>query len=360
MRVNQALAFRAVEICRFTEHKKGRRTYFTVDDEISGMVIDRLNEVIKRFYKVRQADRNSICSQVATLLKNSPPLNVVKIDLKSFYASINESKILNKIQNDRLLCPYTFGLLKSSICSDLNAHQSGLPEGICLSATLSELYLREADQSISKLPGCIYYARFVDDILILTNKCPDYMLKSACRFLEEFAMVHPNKVYTSLQNGNCDFGYLGYRFRRSSRNLEIEISQNKIQRIKTKVALSLLQFNRDHSIEDLFDRIRYITSNVLLQHADRSQPVKSGIFYNYSLLALNPKIADRQMRKLDMFLVRMLKAKRGRFGNCISILSKRDRLNILSNTFRGGFKNRKMCDYDSKRISKIVKPWKYA
>jgi hypothetical protein len=296
---------------------------------------------------------------LAALLINDPRLNVVKIDIKSFYASVNESVVLEKIQADRLLCPYTFSLLKGAICSNTNSHRSGLPEGISLSATLSELYLREADQSISKTPGCVYYARFVDDIIILTNRCPKATLAQACGYLRDFAKLRTGKKYTnSPPSSDVTFDYLGYHFRRRGRSLDIEIAQSKINKIKTRIALSILQFGRDHDLGTLFDRIRYLTSNTLIKHRDRDQPINTGIFYTYSLLP--SRSAERQMRKLDSYLIGMLKAKHGRFGECLNGLSRGNRCEIISNTFRSGFKNRKTCIFDSKRISEITKIWQYA
>ena len=48
--------------------------------------------------------------------------------------------------------------------------KKGIPRGIGISAYLSELYMRDIDIKIKSLEDVIYYARYVDDIIVII--CP--------------------------------------------------------------------------------------------------------------------------------------------------------------------------------------------
>lgn len=361
-RLNQALSLRAFEIGRYTKHIKAGRSFYTADDDLTPEALRRINNILRTFYKVRQSDRNLICSQTAKFLTEAPVPNIVRIDLKSFYSNIKQDLLLDKIAKDRILCPYTFRLLKQAIHPEFNSHEAGLPEGICLSATLSELYLRKWDQEILKASGCLYYSRFVDDILIFTCEDPQIVFRRVESILEGIALINHDKkyIYDSTCNQKADFSYLGYRFRAlpGQKKVEIEIAPKKISRIKTKVVLSILQFGRDQNCGDLYSRLKYLTSNSLLYSHSRAAPIKSGIYYTYPLLT--EQQAERQTRKLDRFLYKTIFSKNGRLGACLSTLNHRDRVCLTKNNFRAGYKNRKTLVYPLDQIEKITKPWRYA
>lgn len=144
-------------------HKKTKPVFSTecISDE---MVLRKLNENLRRLYKVKQADRSVIVSQVTSLLKESVPMHILKMDIKSFYESISRNDILSKIKEDSLLSYQSFKLLELFFSGPQFCSMPGLPRGVCISATLSEIFMEDVDSKAMQLEGVYFYARYVDDI----------------------------------------------------------------------------------------------------------------------------------------------------------------------------------------------------
>ena len=104
------------------------------------------------------------------LLEDGFPKLIIRTDIKSFYESIPQKDILQKIKDDNLLSIKT----QKFIGEILNGYNvatcqtedfKGVPRGVGVSAYLSELYMRAVDNKIKELPDLIFYARYVDDII---------------------------------------------------------------------------------------------------------------------------------------------------------------------------------------------------
>jgi len=358
VRLNQALSLRSFQIGAHRRQESASRVYYTISDELSKIAIERLNSIIKSFYKVRQSDRSLICNQIKNILEGHKSISVIKIDLKSFYVNVDTFLILGKIKSDRLFCPYTFKLLECAISPKYNTHTKGLPEGICLSATLSELYMREIDRKMSKIHSVSYYARFVDDIIIMGHKSSEEIFREAKDVLAPMASINPTKIYISPSADSCDFSYLGYRFRKNKAAVSVLISELKIKKIKSRLILSLIKFQQDQNLGDLFDRIKYLTGNHTLKNQKREFPIKSGIYYTYPLLT--KKEAIKQLEKLDSFLRNIIYAKHGRFGRILCNLDRGQRDELTKFKFSAGHKNRIMCKLPETKINNITKIWHHA
>ena len=73
---------------------------------------------------------------------------------------------------------------------------SGVPRGFGVSAYLSELYMREIDNEIKALPDVIYYARYVDDIVIIFS--PKTKKNIRTTFLTKYADISAGFSYCSV------------------------------------------------------------------------------------------------------------------------------------------------------------------
>lgn len=78
------------------------------------LVLRKLNYNIKKLYKVKQADRTSIINQVKILSQEtSRDIFITRLDIQSFYHSIDKTLILEKIlKNDYLLSYHSKFLLE--------------------------------------------------------------------------------------------------------------------------------------------------------------------------------------------------------------------------------------------------------
>ncbi len=148
---------------------KQESEYLSTTDLPNKLILRKLNDNIKRIYKDEQANRRIIISQMKTLLTETCPFWVIKTDIKSFYESINREILLSKFHNDSMLSYQSMFLMKRIFENPLLVKKPGLPRGLNISATMSELYMRKFDRWVRSYKGVYYYARFVDDIIIFSN-----------------------------------------------------------------------------------------------------------------------------------------------------------------------------------------------
>lgn len=131
--------------------------------------IKQIANNISRIYKVRQANRNQIVTQLYDCLSDGFPYHVVKLDVQEFYESVDHSVLLSKLRSDQLLSATTMRLIERLLwdyAAVAGTAGRGLPRGVGLSAILSELYMRDFDDRISSLEDVAYFARYVDDIIV--------------------------------------------------------------------------------------------------------------------------------------------------------------------------------------------------
>jgi len=224
--------------------------YFLTKDLPNKLILRKLNDNIKRIYKDEQANRRIIISQVKTLLSETCPFWVIKTDIKRFYESIDRDKMISKFQDDSMLSYQSRFLLKKVFENPMLTGNSGVPRGMNISATMSELYMRKFDKWGRTYDSVYYYARFVDDIIIFSNSIKDSLnliadLNPKLNALAEGLSINQNKTELfdgksleklNITNGNRihkslkhKLDYLGYSF--SKRIIPEKIVLKKFQNI---------------------------------------------------------------------------------------------------------------------------------
>jgi retron-type reverse transcriptase len=133
------------------------------------IVLRCVNRIIRSSTNIRPSDRDILVRQIITILKEGVPHRVYKFDVKKFFESINLNDLLNRIRNDERIPKNVTIILSKYIKHLITLGVIGIPRGIPLSATLAEYSMQIFDSSISRLPNVYYYARYVDDILIVTG-----------------------------------------------------------------------------------------------------------------------------------------------------------------------------------------------
>ena len=178
----------------------------------------------------------------------------IKLDIKSFYASINQGVLVRKIKQ-RIRKPEILHLIESAIQTESlfipvkeikkkEARTLGIPEGLPISNALANIYLFDLDEKYRSNTN-IKYWRFVDDILILLNK-KDFskIKKDITDDIENLKLSFNDKADEGkITDG---FEYLGYRI---SSDL-ISVRKSSILKI-------------EQSIQELFgavkdDNLKYI------------------------------------------------------------------------------------------------------
>lgn len=275
----------------FKIRKKG--TNFVIEDLEQLVLLRKLNDNIKRIYKVEQSNRRLIINQVITLLEENCPIYILKTDVQKFYESIDRDRIIEKLKNDALLSYDSTKLISKLFTTVELKDESGLPRGINISSTLSEIYLRKFDKWVKRYPGVYYYARFVDDIIIFANSKSTVETLQANINIELAALkLEINSKKTRSYDGNRlteknALEYLGYKFvtkirKKNQKQLLISIADNKIKKIKTRLVLSFIAFNRDRNFRLLTSRIKFLTGNYSIRNQRKEHSLKAGIYYNYS------------------------------------------------------------------------------
>ncbi len=159
--------------------------------------------------------------------------------------------------------------------------------------------MRDFDKILAREPGVYFYARYVDDIILFTFQNPKEIAKRADALLEYETGLKLNKQKTKIIHRQCRctvecscagtcrcnkhcrcqydqtkdvfFEYLGYRFilpdiARDSKKMVITLSKNKVNKFKTRIILSFLDFIDNNDFTLLEKRIAFLTGNFRAIH----------------------------------------------------------------------------------------------
>ena len=171
----------------------------------------------------------------------------IKLDVKAFYGSINQEKLI-KILRNRIRKSEIISLIWNAIRTDsLNypikekvekrERTLGVPEGLPISNTLANIYMINVDKKYQGIDYISYY-RYVDDILILVNKDNFSQVKrEISKDINHLGLELNEKKDEGVISDS--FEYLGYT-----------ISDRKVSVRKSSI------LKVEQSIEDLFREIK--------------------------------------------------------------------------------------------------------
>jgi hypothetical protein len=337
--------------------------YYLANNLPQSLVLRKLNDNIKRIYKDKQANRNLIIDQMITLLIETTPFYILRTDISKFYESIDRNYLISKIRNDSMVSYQSFWLLSQIFDHPLLKNTTGLPRGMNISATLSELHMRDIDRWIIRNPQVYYYARFVDDIVVFAFK-ESFLegFKDDLKIRLDSIGLKLNKSKTDQFNGNQigkdkPLQYLGYKFwigqSEKAKILNISIADKKIKKTKTRIVLALLDFIKNGDFNLLNMRVKFLTGNFVIKKGEDCSDLKAGIYYNY------PHLTDEFVLKdLDSFLRTIINSRRNSFGRKISAaLSKSQRTSIGKYSFHFGYHKRITNCFAYDDLVKIEKCW---
>ena len=337
--------------------------YYDTTSLTHKLVLRKLNDNIKRIDKDEQSNRRIIIQQVKTLLEETCPMWILKTDIKSFYENIDRNIILSKLQYDSLISYQSILLLNKIFSHPLLFNAKGLPRGVNISSTLSELSMRNFDKWVRRFPGIYYYARFVDDILIFSHSEENIQnIKSQInKNLESGLFMNESKTEIFDGNNIKDYyplTYLGYsfstKFAKKDKFVKVSISEKKVNKLKSRITLALLDFIKNQNYSLLENRIKFLTGNFSIRKTVKGSDLKAGIFYNYS------QINDFSvLKELNRYLLRALNSKNNSFGKNLSQLLDIPRIKRLSKySFDHGFKVKSYNSFTFEEMSHIVNCWK--
>ena len=299
-------------------------------DHAQLFAMKQLQTNLQKTFKVKQANRHLIMTNIKLLLKTRRPFYIIRTDVSSFFESIPQEQ-LKHIVMDNTLLSYKSKVFVNAILKEYEAEKAkladdekevmkeccGVPRGIGISSLLSEIYMRDLDSRIKKRPEVIFYVRYVDDIFMILAELPQGKdIKSYYGDLEndfekkglELKSLTDDKcsIIDCTKRNDTAFNvtYLGYKLNIFGKMSEPEdekdkpkwkytdvifsMSDNKKKRITKRIDNAFKHFdatnkyNIHQARKDLVDSLKLITGNVRL-HKSKSG-IKTGLYYNSDLL----------------------------------------------------------------------------
>lgn len=254
------------------EIKKGQIKYgsqlYTVENKPEHFfVLKQLQRNIYKTFKVKQASRKNIISQLKLILDDNFPKIIIRTDIESFYETIPHKELLSKIDENSLLSYPSKKIIKDILnqywkiliidgVKNINDERVGLPRGIGISAYLSELYMRSFDKKIATYSNVTYYCRYVDDIIIVITPENRNENKSILNYKTELKNIVTKSTMLNINSSKTSFTdlrkenkerkiskdyeltYLGYKFiigykkktndkKLSSENIPLKLIKNQ-------------------------------------------------------------------------------------------------------------------------------------
>jgi len=275
---------------------------------------------VKKLFKISMSSRHEILSQLKMLLKEDKSrYYIIRTDVCRCFESIPHDKLFEYLEGNNLLDVKSKSLLRGLIRKEFETKNlrprvktphTGIPRGCAISSLLSEFYLSKIDELLRHtLPGIVFMARYVDDIIIVVHpdlddehrwSLDDYVKALTDVYIRHGLTIHTptdgtNKcyIYDSNDTKSLKFDLLGYSIQSIKGDKEkqgfFSLSTDKKKKIRDRITKTFLTFDSllntvsyDVAAHYLFDALHVLTCNINLYNAKRG--VKVGIFYSNQLL----------------------------------------------------------------------------
>lgn len=149
-------------------------------------------------------------------------------DIKGFFDNIPQDKLLDVLQKT-IHVKEALSLIRHALLTPIlptntprKLHkkfkpQKGIAQGISIAGTLANIYLQDIDKKMRAFNNEVYYARYVDDVLLIGEEKALFAAKSQLEILMLGAELKLHKEFGSsdknqLKPLNQPFQYLGYLF----------------------------------------------------------------------------------------------------------------------------------------------------
>lgn len=347
---------------------KGKRVY-SINDFRSDIVVQKVNDNLKRAYGVNVTSRELIVKQIINLLLDEYPKKIVRLDIRSFFESFDFGAIYRKLAVDNKISQETLDFLNELNVSCQDKGSQGLPRGISISSTISEIAFQEIDRNIRSIEGVYFYSRFVDDIVLFTFQNPKHLREKVSEILSKHgfvlnvdegksAIVESVPGITGLSFSKFD--YLGYEFsvpesNKKAKNLEVRVSEKKINKIKTRLVRSIIAYAHDSDWQLLVDRYKFLTGlSPIYSKARKKTGLNSGLRFSYRYIN-----KYHQLKELDDFKGRLLYSRKGGFSKKYSSkISEAGKRELARISFFASFENKRSYSFSLQRLSEIMKAFR--
>lgn len=347
----------------------------------SAIVTRKLHHDLKKITNIKQANRSIIIRRIKLLMSEGVPYTIVRLDIKKFYQTIDINALRDMV-NNATKSTYAIQRVANKFLDWCARNGSGVPPGIALSGLLSELYMESFDMNVVQHSGTRFYARFVDDIILIMS--PDVEKKSLATFLKqnlppglEFnsdpEKYYYKKVSTAPERGakHCaTFDYLGYYFsvegitnsqsgaiRSSSRVVKTDISKKKIERRKKRFIYALLSYFKDNDAQKLARRYLLLNSGYEFIDYGRNCKRLAGICNTYPEIDFpSAALAD-----LQRFYHATLLSPKSSFSGRLKLapIPRSQRRQILALNLQGHVQKKRHIHFPDTELTKLNECWRH-
>lgn len=312
---------------------------------------------LKSLYNIKMSSRDILVSQIKTLALDGVPKYIIRSDIESFYESVRHKDLLDEIHESPKLSVLIKRMLTRLIkdFSLVTSSDKGLPRGIGVSAYLSEIYLLSIDAEVKRQKDLFYYARYVDDMVLMyapsqKELADKYLIDLNGILLKKGLELNDNKTkeIDLLMEARGSFDYLGYMFDVSSSSKGVRLSRKKVDKYKERINKAFYDYSKksvfipNKAAEELLLRCLFLTGNMRL--FNRKSNAFIGVYFS------NKYITDtRQLSGLDNLF-------KSKVGNISSPSLQRK---LLKLSFEKGFKEKLFRNFETKQLSEISRSWKH-
>lgn len=290
---------------------------FVADNIDTRLVCQIIKLELRRSYKLSPTDMNIVIEGLKGLLDNPMPKIIIRADITSFFESIPQQELIDKLRDDGFITRLSLRYLRKMMYeyNRISGKHDyiGVPRGLAFSSYLSELYMRPIDKKIRRMHGVYYYKRYVDDMVLVLDPTvatpEEYWNDLSAIFKKHKLSLHEDsrkKFMCLLDKATAcaNFEYLGYRFIYSKGKLEVRMSDKRYRKYQLlidaifEIYAKCANFHtkgKVDALKELFVRLKMLTSNGVL--SGRKNYVATGIFYSNKHLT-----DDCQLRQLDTYL----------------------------------------------------------
>lgn len=336
--------------------------------------------------------RNTIIDEVKCYLKEGSKFRVYRLDIRSFFESIDTSVLIKKIEGNIKISRHTRNLVEWYLkACKLKLNNLGLPRGLEISPILSEIYLIDFDRIMKECHHNLYYSRFVDDIIIITkgnesessyldfinNSLPYGLNLNTLKHKKNISPIIDSRKQGQQPNGTelHSFDFLGYEikiidshvpkagkngYKAVYRDVKVNFSKKRLKKFKTRISRAFYSYNKTSDFTMLTDRLKFLTSNRGIKRQTKGQNVimkkniSTGIFYSNSKLDSD----SPHLKELDDFIFFCIKNTNARINKGrITPLTPTQIRTLLKNSFSSGFKKRTHISFNFNKCVEITKIW---
>jgi hypothetical protein len=360
----------------FEHIKAGNREIYCLRMISDQLIVRKLAQNIKRLIRVRQWSRNIVIKNLIKLLSEGLHYRIYRLDIKKFYSSFIPDDLLVKLRGRTTLSPLSYDLLERIFELFAAIGGRGLPTGLAISAAFSDFMMSEFDNYMRNNDAVYFYARYVDDILIVTNgsERPRRFMHQLLKQLPKGLSLNHDKVRiadaplkapaASPNVRPLKIDFLGYAFsvstppdKKAFRPVKVDISPRKIAKIKTRISRSFLSFLEDKDFPLLEARIKFLTSNFDVVDPNTRARKLAGIYESFPHINCNP---PEGLQSLNRFLAGAVLGGKGRaFSRAAPRLTNKQRRKLMAYSFTKGHELRIFCHFSRHRLAQIKECWKY-